>query len=278
MAGQPAPSTPACPDTSPRSANGKPWRGPDTVDGVELWRCSAPDCGWHPVGDFYQEPNGHPLFKCKRCFYEHQVGDEAGRQRHNATVAASVDRLWQQRDPDGYARAHSHRERVARGVRLCLDCKREFPLAEFKPTAARPNGGRATCSECGNVRARARGKAARLADPEPNRAQNRARKARIRGAAAGVKPVTRAEWAAICEAYDDCCAFCGRRCHRQRHVTADKLTQEHLTPVSRGGAHTAVNVVPACYQCNATKRDLTVAEWGRPVDLRPHPFWRGRLP
>ena len=33
-----------------------------------------------------------------------------------------------------------------------------------------------------------------------------------------------------------------------------KLEQEHVIPISRGGAHTAENVVPSCTTCNRIKQ------------------------
>ena len=36
---------------------------------------------------------------------------------------------------------------------------------------------------------------------------------------------------------------------------------DHALPLSRGGAHTATNVVPACTACNSRKRDKTAGEY-----------------
>ncbi len=41
------------------------------------------------------------------------------------------------------------------------------------------------------------------------------------------------------------CAYCGRRMKR--------LTQDHVTPVSKGGWHFSGNIVPACQSCNSSK-------------------------
>ena len=47
-------------------------------------------------------------------------------------------------------------------------------------------------------------------------------------------------------------------CHRQ--VGADALTLDHVIPRSRGGRTTRGNCVPACHECNASKRSYTPAE------------------
>lgn len=59
--------------------------------------------------------------------------------------------------------------------------------------------------------------------------------------------LTASDWLEILETFDHRCAYCLR--------SGLKLEQEHVTPVSRGGGHTADNVVPACRSCNARKKD-----------------------
>ena len=63
---------------------------------------------------------------------------------------------------------------------------------------------------------------------------------------APVNNLTHAQWGEIQAAYDHRCVYCGTR--RKGH-----LTQDHLTPLSKGGGHTASNVVPACASCNSKK-------------------------
>jgi 5-methylcytosine-specific restriction endonuclease McrA len=36
------------------------------------------------------------------------------------------------------------------------------------------------------------------------------------------------------------------------------LTQDHVTAVSRGGEHSADNVVPACRSCNSRKSNRSI--------------------
>jgi 5-methylcytosine-specific restriction endonuclease McrA len=52
---------------------------------------------------------------------------------------------------------------------------------------------------------------------------------------------------------------CGGRCYYCGDVKP--LQQDHVVPVSRGGAHTASNIVPACAFCNNSKHT-------RPAPLR----------
>lgn len=64
--------------------------------------------------------------------------------------------------------------------------------------------------------------------------------------------LTLAQWEQILYEFDHCCAYC---------QTRGKLQLEHMTPLSRGGQHTASNVVPACQPCNGRKHTRTIFEF-----------------
>lgn len=77
------------------------------------------------------------------------------------------------------------------------------------------------------------------------RERDRAKKQRRRAKTAGVAAtLTHVEWTDICRRYDQRCAYCGER---------KRLEQDHVVPLSKGGTHTAGNVVPACKSCNSAK-------------------------
>jgi 5-methylcytosine-specific restriction endonuclease McrA len=61
----------------------------------------------------------------------------------------------------------------------------------------------------------------------------------------GLVDLTPMQWEFILERFHGGCAYC------DRHDVP--LTQDHVTPIARGGAHTASNVVPACASCNQQK-------------------------
>lgn len=65
--------------------------------------------------------------------------------------------------------------------------------------------------------------------------------------------LTSAEWVEILEVFGRCCAYCLRP-----ESECGKLEQDHVVAISRGGGHTAENVVPACRHCNAKKKDRPV--------------------
>jgi len=85
--------------------------------------------------------------------------------------------------------------------------------------------------------------------PEMERAAKQRRRAREAGAPG---TFTAEEFAALCEAHDHRCAYCG--CEA-------KLTADHAIPLSRGGSNFIENIVPACLSCNSAKRDRTAEEF-----------------
>ena len=65
--------------------------------------------------------------------------------------------------------------------------------------------------------------------------------------------LTAPEWERAKQHFNYCCAYCGKK-------TAH-LEQEHLIPLSKGGAYAAYNILPACKSCNSKKHDKEFSEW-----------------
>lgn len=65
--------------------------------------------------------------------------------------------------------------------------------------------------------------------------------------------LTAAEWRAIKITWQGRCAYCD--------CEPEILTMDHVTPLCRGGSHTAENVVPACGPCNFSKGGKLLDEW-----------------
>lgn len=66
--------------------------------------------------------------------------------------------------------------------------------------------------------------------------------------------LTLLEWETILATYSHKCAYCG---------STNRITQDHVQPLSRGGTDSPDNVVPACKSCNSKKGDKTPVEWGK---------------
>lgn len=171
-----------------------------------------------PLGDYSRHrsaPNGR-AWQCKACMYP------AHRQwsAENREVGRRYQAARRAADPERARAADRRRDR---------DKKR-----------ARDAAYRARSRDDRNARRRA----AYPINIEAHRAWKRARRARMAGADADL---TRHEWEAIKAAFGYRCAYCG--------VHPQRLTMDHVIPLSRGGAHTRTNVVPACWSCNSSKQD-----------------------
>lgn len=86
--------------------------------------------------------------------------------------------------------------------------------------------------------------------PELMKAERQSRRARLKGAG-GL--LTASEWQDILVEFDNRCAYCGD--------VLIEATQDHVTPLSRGGRHERSNVVPACRVCNSSKGSKTADEF-----------------
>jgi 5-methylcytosine-specific restriction endonuclease McrA len=83
-----------------------------------------------------------------------------------------------------------------------------------------------------------------------HRAKSKARKVAQRGGTSTHLSPTHL-WQHWCR-FDHCCAYCG--------CTGD-LEIEHVVPISKGGQHHLGNIVPACTQCNSSKRSNDALQW-----------------
>ena len=70
---------------------------------------------------------------------------------------------------------------------------------------------------------------------------------------APINDLSSEQWLEILVVYNYRCVYCPTncwRCTRKKHA----LTQDHITPLSKGGSHTFSNIVPACHSCNSSKK------------------------
>ncbi len=86
-------------------------------------------------------------------------------------------------------------------------------------------------------------------NPDARKLYEGARRARKKG---GGTTLTKAEWLSKISEFQGRCAYCG---------VDEKLTVDHVVPLSRGGAHTRTNIAPACLSCNTSKHTKLLSEW-----------------
>lgn len=94
--------------------------------------------------------------------------------------------------------------------------------------------------------ARERDRSRRWQAAHPERVQERKAARRAMLAVSPVNTLRAAQWRAIKAHYGHRCVYCGKK---PKH-----LTQDHITPLIKGGAHTVSNIVPACRSCNSRKQ------------------------
>ena len=58
------------------------------------------------------------------------------------------------------------------------------------------------------------------------------------------------EWQALCDYYMNQCLCCGE--------VPDKLTRDHIIPISQGGTDNIDNIQPLCHFCNSSKYTKTM--------------------
>lgn len=60
------------------------------------------------------------------------------------------------------------------------------------------------------------------------------------------------DWLRVLRIWNHACAYCDN---------GDRLTKDHVVPLSRGGSNHIGNIVPACLSCNSSKCNKLLIEW-----------------
>lgn len=93
-----------------------------------------------------------------------------------------------------------------------------------------------------------------VAHPEKVRAARQARQSRLESNGG---THTAAEWRALCDWFGNVCLCCG---------AGDKLSEDHVIPVVKGGSDSISNLQPLCIPCNDKKHRKTI-DYRDPVRL-----------
>lgn len=142
-------------------------------------------------------------------------------------------------------------ERLVDGVmyKTCVFCGKEKPLHEFARNGYTETGEpryRDDCKVCYNIRRR----------------ENRTKK-KHNDFVGGMKrrgesgmEYSHQSWKQTVIFFGGECCYCGRTMRK-----GERLTRDHLEPVSTGGATTQDNIVPACQSCNSSKGAEDFKDW-----------------
>lgn len=93
-----------------------------------------------------------------------------------------------------------------------------------------------------------------------DREKSKRRKAAIR--ASMLRKISSKEIKSRFAEFDNACAYCGKP------SSVFELHIEHFVPISKGGNHVLGNILPACKDCNFSKRDHDGEAW-----FREQPFF-----
>lgn len=157
--------------------------------------------------------------------------------------------------------------------KLCPECNKTKPRSEYAPRKNHGNNGiQNICKPCVKIRNKkyyeanreksiAYAAAWKLANPEWAKKQQTDWKAknwdrkkeldhrrRTRKQNNGVFVISPKDMKKL----SGPCAYCG---------STDKITMDHVIPISRGGTHGIGNLVPCCNKCNTVKNARTLTEW-----------------
>lgn len=142
-------------------------------------------------------------------------------------------------------------ERFIDGVlhKRCTYCGKFKPLSDFPKNGTDGLGRplyRHDCKKCYNIRRRENATKARHSSFVSGMSRR------------GEKDVeySHQDWKETVIFFGGECAYCGKTTRK-----GERLTRDHLVPVSQGGATTQRNIVPACASCNASKGAKEWREW-----------------
>jgi len=128
-------------------------------------------------------------------------------------------------------------------TKTCWRCTRELELNDinFGKDSSRRDGYAHACRSC----TRQLVSDYQRKNRERKRFWNRS--SRIRRRYGLTREFSFAQWLLKLNAFDYSCGYCGDP------LQPDQITEDHIRPLSKGGADTTDNTVPACRHCNCTK-------------------------
>jgi len=147
----------------------------------------------------------------------------------------------------------------AQGRWRCGRCGQWKEAAGFHRSNRTSNGLKSQCKLChqeGTLR---------TADPDKKRAARRRSESKRRARKAGVgSNMSLAAWSMLRDVFDSVCLACG---------ATDKITWDHIVPISRGGEHRPVNLQPLCRSCNERKQAVDQTDYRTTEQRSAVEFW-----
>lgn len=150
---------------------------------------------------------------------------------------------------------------IVDGEKLCLECDTRKLLEEFSPSARGLGGVAAYCRTCMAVKYqdRKKGREATARYRKRHYARHLAMHRKAMHEYRTNKKV--ADDGTVTDEFlerlygTSICHYCNKE------TILSERTADHMTPLSKGGAHSATNLTMACFSCNSSKRDRTESEF-----------------
>jgi 5-methylcytosine-specific restriction endonuclease McrA len=153
--------------------------------------------------------------------------------------------------------------------KICSKCKQEKSINFFYAKSFPESGYRSNCKDCIKLYG-SKNKDAKREYDYHYRTRNRQRikkvkdlyhlnnresgnnRDHVRRARKNENKVFKVSKKELIKLYNSACFYCG---------SLDKITLDHVVPISRGGSHGIGNLVPACSFCNGSKHNKFLIEW-----------------
>lgn len=227
-------------------------------------RCTKCGVKYPATTEYFSIDNRKPkglTSACRKCCTE---ASKRSQKAHPERVKASIKR-WEENNPDKVREKskrwrENNREKsreAAKKSRLKdVDKARAADKARYKKNKDKILAATARWRNNNPERCRQTQREWHKNNPEKVRAKVQRRDAKRRNLPATFTPE---DWRIALEYFNGCCAYCNNPpSFFDRHLL---LHQDHYTPLNKGGAYTANNIVPACQSCNLSKNDKSPQEW-----------------
>ncbi len=173
------------------------------------------------------------------------------RKRHPEVISEN-NKNWREKNPDK-RRTNADRYRDNNRERLRIKSRQWYADHREEERLRKKNS---QPSEMTILKSRERSKQRRINHPETMRHDAHIRRSRKKLLPA---TFTTNDWQYALDYFHGVCAYCGNP--PSMFDNDSVLHQEHFRALSKGGGYTPDNIIPACQNCNISKKDRDAKEW-----------------
>lgn len=198
--------------------------------------CSIPGCGRKHFGKGFCQRHYQAEYMKRPGVRERRL--EIYRKYHQSPRGQEKNREhargYRARNPDAWVKWRSEHPEALKTSRL----KSKPKKAEYhRHYAARPEVHARRLAQSRAYRKTPKG----LESARYYNERRRARKLKVKGS------FTKEEWLKVRDATDGVCSYCGK------YVGVEKLTLDHIVPLSKGGTNYITNIRAICKRCNSRR-------------------------